>query len=45
MPIRELDNRIIGDGRRGAVTEKLQQRYFDQVTGRRDDHPEWLTFV
>lgn len=45
MPIRELDNRTIGDGRRGPVTEQLQQRYFDQVMGRRDDHPEWLTFV
>lgn len=45
MPIRELDNRVIGEGGRGPVTEQLQQRYFDQVMGRRDDHPEWLTFV
>ncbi|MES1943267.1 branched-chain amino acid aminotransferase [Salinisphaera sp. PC39] len=45
MPIRELDNRPIGDGKPGPVTQQLQQRYFDQVTGKRDDHPEWLTFV
>ena len=45
MPIRELDNRAIGDGKPGPVTQQLQQRYFDQVTGKRDDHPEWLTFV
>jgi len=45
MPIRELDNREIGNGKRGELTEQLQSRYFDQVMGRRDDHPEWLTFV
>lgn len=42
-PIRELDNRTIGSGRRGPITEKLQAMYFDQVHGRRDSHPEWLT--
>lgn len=44
-PIRELDNRAIGSGARGPVTEKLQQMFFDQVYGRRDSHPEWLTVV
>ncbi len=42
-PIRELDNRTIGNGSRGPITEKLQSMYFDQVHGRRDSHPEWLT--
>ena len=44
-PIRELDGRVIGTGRRGPVTERLQGLYFDQVYGRRDAHPEWLTPV
>jgi len=44
-PIRELDNRAIGDGGRGPITEKLQTMYFDQVHGRRETHPEWLTPV
>ncbi|MFL6623723.1 MAG: branched-chain amino acid transaminase [Sulfurifustaceae bacterium] len=44
-PIRELDGRPIGAGRRGPVTERLQTMYFDQVHGRREQHPEWLTFV
>ncbi len=44
-PIRELDNRTIGDGRRGPITEKLQKTYFDQVQGRRNAHAEWLTLV
>lgn len=44
-PIRELDGRPIGEGRRGPVTEQVQTMYFDQVKGRRDTHPEWLAFV
>jgi branched-chain amino acid aminotransferase len=44
-PIRELDDRPIGSGSRGPVTEQLQQLYFDYVHGRRPDHREWLTLV
>ncbi|WP_428610385.1 branched-chain amino acid transaminase [Sedimenticola sp.] len=44
-PIREVDNRTIGCGSRGPITEKLQTMYFDQVHGRRAEHPEWLTYV
>ena len=44
-PIRELDNRTIGAGRRGPVTEKLQAMYFDCVHGRSPAHEAWLTPV
>ncbi len=44
-PIREVDNRTIGNGGRGPITEQLQTLYFDQVHGRREDHPEWLSLV
>ncbi|ROR29603.1 branched-chain amino acid transaminase [Inmirania thermothiophila] len=44
-PIRELDGRTIGEGRPGPVTRQLQSIYFDQVHGRRNTHPEWLTHV
>jgi len=44
-PIREVDNRAIGTGSRGPVTQQLQQMYFDQVAGRRDAHPDWHTPV
>ncbi len=44
-PIRELDNRQIGNGGRGSITEKLQTMYFDQVHGRRDVYPQWQTLV
>ncbi len=44
-PIRELDGRIIGNGERGPITEKLQSLYFDQVHGRREQYPEWLSYI
>ena len=44
-PIRELDGRTIGDGVRGPITTRLQQRYFDAVQGRDPAHTDWLTRV
>lgn len=44
-PIRELDNRAIGSGTRGPITEKLQSLYFDIVHGRVDKYKDWLTLV
>ena len=45
LPIREVDGRTVGDGRRGPVTERLQSLYFDQVRGLRDAHPDWHMLV
>lgn len=44
-PIREVDNRAIGNGGRGPVTERLQSQYFDLVHGRLDGYEKWLTVV
>lgn len=44
-PIREVDNRQIGEGSVGPITKRLQQRYFDVVRGSDTSHPEWLTRV
>ncbi|MCD0504270.1 branched-chain amino acid transaminase [Bordetella petrii] len=44
-PIREVDNRKIGAGRRGPVTEKLQTAFFDLVSGRNPKYAHWLTKV
>lgn len=44
-PVRELDNRTIGEGKRGPITEELQKRYFDVVYGRNDKYEHWLTRV
>jgi len=45
LPIRELDGRRIGSGKRGPVTERLQAVYFDQVRGKRKAFPEWHAAV
>lgn len=44
-PIREYDDRVIGSGGRGPITEKLQALYFDVVQGRNEQYKHWLTFV
>ncbi|CAM3465635.1 branched-chain amino acid transaminase [Bordetella sputigena] len=44
-PIREVDNRRIGAGRRGPVTERLQKAFFDLVQGRNAKYQAWLTQV
>ena len=45
LPIRELDGRVIGEGKRGPVTEKLQGMYFNAVKGKSAEHSAWLTHV
>jgi len=44
-PIRELDNRQIGNGARGPITEKLQKLYFDCVEGKLDKYKDWLSYI
>ena len=44
-PIRELDNRTIGSGGPGPVTQQLQRVYLDVVEGKRDGYDDWLTVV
>ena len=45
VPINSIDNKVLGNGSRGPVTEILQSTYFDQVRGLRDDNSEWHTYV
>ncbi len=44
-PIRELDNRTIGEGVRGEITTKLQSMYFDSVYGRHIYNDSWLSYA
>ncbi|GAB3229859.1 MULTISPECIES: branched-chain amino acid transaminase [Psychrobacter] len=44
-PIREYDDRVIGNGGRGEITEKLQTLYFDVVHGRNEQYMDWLSFI
>ncbi|MFQ3573171.1 MAG: branched-chain amino acid transaminase [Thermodesulfovibrionales bacterium] len=44
-PIREVDNRIIGDGKAGAITKKLQTTFFSIVKGENPKYKHWLTYI
>lgn len=44
-PIRELDNRIIGNGTAGEITKRLQRAFFDVVKGKDSRYEHWLTYV
>jgi branched-chain amino acid aminotransferase len=44
-PIREVDDRQVGLGGMGPITESIQNRYFQIVRGGKNPHPEWLTVV
>jgi len=44
-PVKELDARIIGNGKRGEITEKIQSAYFDVVYGRDVKYLHYLTFI
>ncbi len=44
-PVRDVDSRIIGEGSRGVITEKIQSAYFDIVFGRNPDYEHYLTYI
>jgi branched-chain amino acid aminotransferase len=44
-PIREVDDRQIGDGRPGPITKELQAIFFDIVKGRNLEFKEWLDYL
>ncbi len=44
-PIRELDNRTIGEGKPGPMTQKLQAMFFDLVHGKSEFSSDWLAYV
>ena len=44
-PIRSVDRIVVGAGRRGPLTAKIQQAFFDIVEGKVEDRFGWLTPV
>jgi len=44
-PIREVDNRAIGAGKRGPLTQKLQAAYWALVKGESGQYPQWLSYT
>jgi len=44
-PIREVDDRIIGNGKPGPVTKELQAAFFEIVKGKNPNYREWLDYL
>ena len=44
-PIREVDDRQIGAGWRGSVTEDVQKTFFDVIKGKNPKYEKWLAYV
>ncbi|MFO1520270.1 MAG: branched-chain amino acid transaminase [bacterium] len=44
-PVRELDNRKVGAGKPGPVTQKVQSLFFDLVKGKNPQHGAWLDYI
>jgi branched-chain amino acid aminotransferase len=44
-PIREVDDRIIGVGKPGPITQELQAAFFDIVRGKNSEYREWLDYL
>jgi branched-chain amino acid aminotransferase len=44
-PVREIDNRKIGNGKPGPITMALQKTFFSIVRGEDPSHASWLTRI
>jgi branched-chain amino acid aminotransferase len=44
-PIKDVDGRVIGDGKPGAITQRLQKTFFEAVHGRLPQYRSWLSMV
>ncbi|WP_407415223.1 branched-chain amino acid transaminase [Methanobrevibacter sp.] len=44
-PIRSIDGKTIGIGKRGPVAEKIQSTFFDIVEGKIEDKFGWLDYI
>ncbi len=44
-PIKSIDKIKIGSGRRGPITQKLQEEFFSYIRGEREDKHLWLTYL
>jgi len=44
-PIREVDDRVVGEGHRGPVTKDLQSAFFAATKGDHPKYVDWLTYV
>ncbi len=45
VPIRAVDDRPVGSGRPGPITQEIQEMYFATVRGQVDRYKDWLDHV
>jgi branched-chain amino acid aminotransferase len=45
VPIREVDDRTVGEGKPGPITREIQKLYFAAVRGQEDRYKDWLEYV
>ena len=45
VPVREIDHRIIGDGKRGPITKQIQNAYHAAAKGNHSRSDQWLTYL
>ena len=44
-PIREVDDRMVGEGHRGPITKELQGTFFSATKGEIEKYADWLVYV
>jgi len=44
-PVREVDDRAVGEGHRGPITKELQGAFFAATKGETERYASWLTYV
>jgi branched-chain amino acid aminotransferase len=44
-PIREVDDRLVGEGHRGPITKELQGAFFAATKGETERYADWLAYV
>ena len=44
-PVREIDDRMIGNGKPGSMTKDIQDTFFSIVKGENSAYENWLTYV
>ncbi|MEW6718114.1 MAG: branched-chain amino acid transaminase [Chloroflexota bacterium] len=45
VPVREMDTRVVGEGKRGPITEALQNAFYAVIRGKGERSEEWLDYV
>ena len=44
-PISKLDNNLIGNGSRGEITQRLQEKFQEIIYGQDKSYQNWLTYI